>query len=253
MKFTQKLDVLLAQNNLTRGKLAKETGIPYTTIMGFYTKGHQNIRLSNVKRISDFFGVSLDILCDDGRELFEAAESEVSDEFFKKYTGLSEKGKKLVDGMVEGLLDIEAPEERPAAKIEYIREYVTPAAAGFASPAEGEDYVLVPRGKDVPQAADFAVRIAGDSMEPYIKDGSRVYVSRQNEMRDGDVGIFFVDGDMKCKQYCEDSFGNIYLFSLNRRRSEYDVEVKASGGLTVFCFGKVLLGQKIALPDDFGA
>ena len=100
----------------------------------------------------------------------------------------------------------------------------------------------------VPDSADFAVRIDGDSMEPYIKDGSRVYVSRTPELLDGDVGIFFVDGDMKCKQYCEDSFGNIYLFSLNRERSDADMEISASSGITVFCFGKVLLGRRVPLP-----
>ena len=101
-----------------------------------------------------------------------------------------------------------------------------------------------------PAAADFAVRIAGDSMEPYIADGSRVYVSRMGGLAPGDVGIFFVDGDMKCKQYCEDSEGNIYLFSANRARRDADVMVSAGSGLTVVCFGKVLLGERIPLPRE---
>ena len=32
--------------------------------------------------------------------------------------------------------------------------------------------------EDVPQGAEFAVRIQGDSMSPYIRDGSVVYVNR---------------------------------------------------------------------------
>ena len=41
-------------------------------------------------------------------------------------------------------------------------------------------------------------------------------------LRNGDVGIFCVDGDMLCKQYYRDRLGMVYLFSLNRRRSDAD-------------------------------
>lgn len=248
MNFTEKLNVLMDEKGLTRGSLAEKTGIPYNTIVGFYTRGYSNIKLSNLKKISTFFSIPLDVLANDDVSL---------DDYFKdsdvlkinaKYNALSSKGQGLIDNMIDGLLDIENHKEDEKAKITYIREYITPAAAGYASPAEGEDYTLVERGDDVPAKADFAVRISGDSMEPYISDGSRVYVSRTNELSDGDIGIFFVDGDMKCKQFCEDSFGNIYLFSLNRNRKDADMAIPSSSGITVFCFGKVLLGKKIPLP-----
>ena len=253
MIFTEKLDRLMKQKNLTRGRLAVETGIPYTTLAGFYDKGkgYQNMKLANLKKISQFFDVSLDILADDERDLFED-EDFITKELAKKYAGLSEKGRHLVDDVVSGLLEMEAPARNGGdaeEEVRYIREYLTPAAAGYASPAEGEDYILVPRGPTVPKKADFAVRIAGDSMEPYIQDGSRVYVMRTNEFADGDVGIFFVDGDMKCKQFCKDSFGNLYLLSVNRRRADADMRIRSSGTSTVYAYGKVLLDKRIPLPN----
>ena len=249
MNFTDKLDELMAKRGMTRGRLAEETGIPYNTIVGFYTKGYSNIKLSNLRRIAQFFDVSLDTLTDDDRALDTEEKAHIG-AVEKKYSALSEKGRNIVDGVIDGLLGLEAPEAAHVAKIEYIKEYITPAAAGYASPAEGDDYVLIPRTSEVPAEADFAVRISGDSMEPHIKDGSRVYVSRDSSLRDGDVGIFFVDGDMKCKQYCEDSFGNIYLFSLNRERRDADVFIMADSGVTVFCFGRVILPRRPALPRD---
>jgi len=246
MKFTDKLDVLMDGRGLTRGSLAEAAGIPYNTIVGFYTRGYRNIKLSTLRRLAEFFGVSLDALSDDSRPL--ETEADEKSEMMQKYSALSEKERSIVDGVITGLAGLEAPAEAPRQrKVEYIREYVTPAAAGYASPAEGEDYVLVPRG-DAPENADFAVRVQGDSMEPYIEDGSRVFVSRMTGLRDGDVGIFFVDGDMKCKQYIEDSFGNIYLKSANRKRADADVRIMASSGITVFCFGKVLLPRRPPLP-----
>ena len=250
MLFTEKLDALMAERGMTRGRLADETGIPYNTIVGFYTKGYKNIKLGNLRRISEYFGVSIDVLADDSAPLYNI--EEIAPAFpEKKYSALSEKERNFVNNMIDGLLDMRSSDGQEETKEPaYIREYVTPAAAGYASPAEGEDYVLVPREDSVPASADFAVRISGDSMEPYIADGSRVYVSRTTELTDGDVGIFFVDGDMKCKQYCEDTFGNIYLFSLNRNRSDADMTIFASSGITVFCFGKVLLKKRPPLPKS---
>ena len=245
MTLTEKLNILMAERGMTRGTLAECTGIPYNTIVGFYTKGYRNMKLSNLKRIGAYFGVSLDMLCDDDRDLETPPAQPTAD----RYQALSRKGRALVDTLIEGLADLEQPEQEQEAPVEYLREFLTPAAAGYASPVLNEDYTLIQRTPDVPRDADYAVRISGDSMEPYIADGARVYVSRTNALADGDVGIFFVDGDMKCKQFCQDSFGNIYLFSLNRARQDADVHVPASSGVTVFCFGRVLLKRRPPLPQ----
>ena len=74
----------------------------------------------------------------------------------------------------------------------------------------------------MPHGAELAVRIQGDSMAPWIADGAVVYVNH-DPLQNGDVGIFCVDGDMLCKQYYKDPFGNVYLFSLNRARADADV------------------------------
>lgn len=65
MGFTEKLDILLKSNKMNKNMLSKETGIPYTTIDSFYKKGADNIKLSNLKKIADYFDVSLDYLVDD--------------------------------------------------------------------------------------------------------------------------------------------------------------------------------------------
>ncbi|MBQ9732629.1 MAG: S24 family peptidase, partial [Clostridia bacterium] len=105
-----------------------------------------------------------------------------------------------------------------------------------------EDYI-VPESSP----ADFAARISGDSMEPIFRDGDVALVKRC-PIENGDVGLFFVDGDMKCKQYCRDNFGNVYLLSVNRARADADSFISASSGLTLCCFGKVLLERRPPLP-----
>ena len=91
-----------------------------------------------------------------------------------------------------------------------------------------------------------AVRISGDSMVPFIGDGSVVYVNR-DPLRAGDVGIFCDDGDMFCKQYYKDPAGIVYLFSLNRRRADADVILTPSGSRSLVCFGRVIM-HALPLP-----
>ena len=61
-------------------------------------------------------------------------------------------------------------------------------------------------------------------------------------LREGDVGIFSVNGKVLCRQYDRDDSGTVYLFSLNRRRADGDVTLPAAEAGTLICFGRVLTG-----------
>ena len=100
-----------------------------------------------------------------------------------------------------------------------------------------------------PRGAEFAVRIQGDSMEPYIHDGSVAFVNR-DPLSNGDVGIFCVDGAMLCKQYVRDPLGIVYLFSLNRKRADADVVLPRDSGRSMVCFGRVLLASRPKAPGS---
>ena len=101
----------------------------------------------------------------------------------------------------------------------------------------------------VPDTADFAVDIQGNSMEPYIHDGDTVYVRRDAELSIGDVGIFCVDGAMYCKQYYLDEERNLILVSANPDLRDTNVFVSADSGRSVRACGKVLLDVRVELPD----
>lgn len=65
MGLTDKLDILMKERNINKAELARESGIPYTTIDGFYKKGSDNAKLSTLKKLCSYFGCSLDFLADD--------------------------------------------------------------------------------------------------------------------------------------------------------------------------------------------
>ena len=143
---------------------------------------------------------------------------------------------------------------KPQPKVVNIIKYIEMPVSNLAVSAgtgafldEGNFEMVSFPEKSVPQGADFGLRVSGDSMEPVLHDGDVALVKRC-PIENGDVGLFFVDGDMKCKQYCRDNYGNVYLFSLNRSRSDADSFIPASSGVTLCCFGKVLLDRRLPLP-----
>jgi len=99
------------------------------------------------------------------------------------------------------------------------------------------------------QRGDFAIRVSGDSMEPWLPDGS-IQIGVREMPRDGDVAAVMVDGEFFVKQIIMDSFGNLYLKSLNRKRKDMDKTVWASGENRVLCFGTILTRERFPLPLD---
>lgn len=77
MNFLEKLNQLMNENGLNKNKLSKACGIPYTTIDGWYKKGYEGLKLTTLKRLSDYFNVSLDFWI---TETKKASEPEISDQ-----------------------------------------------------------------------------------------------------------------------------------------------------------------------------
>ena len=120
-------------------------------------------------------------------------------------------------------------------------------AAGKGEPDFGnmwEDYEV-----SVDTKADFAVKINGDSMEPYLHDGSIALGLRQTP-KDGDVAALLLDGEFLVKQVCQDMYDNVYLFSLNRKRSDADVTIWHDSGRSLSCFGTIIMEEDVPLPTE---
>jgi repressor LexA len=65
LELTEKLNLLMKQRNINRSELSRGSGVPYTTVVNFYEKGTENVKLSTLRKIADYLEVSLDYLTDD--------------------------------------------------------------------------------------------------------------------------------------------------------------------------------------------
>ena len=241
MSFGERMRARRGELDMTRAELAALLGVSPSAV-GNYETGVSFPKEEIMLRLFDSLEVDPNTLFQDSFQYNKRALDPKEQRLLEGYRGLSALGRETVRTMVEALCACrdEAEKSPGAAEPRMIPLYRTPAAAGYAAPAFGEDFDYIPVTGDVPPAAEFAVRIQGDSMAPYIADGSVAYVNR-DPLKAGDVGIFCVDGDVFCKQYYKDPAGIVYLFSLNRARADADVVLPSSGGRSLGCFGRVIL------------
>lgn len=175
MKFTDKLDMLMNDKGISRMGVAKGSGVPYTTIVNFYEKGTENIKLSTLRKLADFFNVSLDYLVDDEVETRTNSSMEL--------VSLPVVGRISCGSGIVALEDIEGYEATP-------KDWLN-----------GGEY--------------FYLRAKGDSMiGARINDGDLLLIRKQSEVEDGEIAAVVIDGKAILKRVFK-SNGTLILQSEN--------------------------------------
>ena len=123
------------------------------------------------------------------------------------------------------------------------RLYRTPESSGEFERA-WEEY-RVPEGIE----ADFVVRVSGDSMEPYLPNASIAY-GLQKKPQIGEIAFIMVDGVNYIRQFCQDNYGNLYLYTLNRKRKNLDLLIRAGDERKVKIWGVIQMKERFPLPMD---
>ena len=237
---------------ITLDDLAFRSGVPKGTINKIIAGTTKSPTLENVRSIANALGKTLNDFTETQTTTKKAPS--ISDEAMKiarRYQNLDTYGKATVRAVMdeeENRIEAEAKlaEFAPEKEAKVIPLYLSPAAAGYAAPVFGSDYDDYTLTEEDPQGAMFAVRLQGDSMEPQFPDGSIVFCNK-DPVQDGDIGIFYVGTGTVCKQFHRR--GNIvYLFSLNRKRSDADLVVFPESNQTFICQGRVITKRRFPIP-----
>ncbi len=84
--------------------------------------------------------------------------------------------------------------------------------------------------------ADIAYIIKGDSMESLIFDGDTIFVHKQDEISNNEIGLFFYDGEVLCKRLIKDG-NKIILRSENKKYKDIiineNLEFKTGGKVLI--------------------
>lgn len=265
MNFSENLRAFRSQNGMTQKYLGQQIGVTPVTI-GNWERGVKQPSIDYLCKLADLFGISADILIGRQTRTSTTVSEKFETEFLRKYWQLDTYGRQAVDMLCnielerirsmrkkvipfDSIKNKQPDKETPKKQNRYIPFFTAPSAAGITAPLEGDDFEMLLADDSVPEEADYAIRISGDSMEPYINDGDMVFVKEDHNLDEGDVGIFCVNGEMYCKQYFVDDEKNLHLISANSARKNTNIYVQADSGFSVRFCGKVLLGFTPPLPD----
>lgn len=192
---------------MTQVQLADLLGVTKGAI-GNYETGANSPKASIMYKVFEILKCDANYLYQDEMKELETDDFTVSEiKMVKKYRILDGRGKKVVDIVLdeEYKYTIEARKEAHQNKAGvvshfYIPEYRESASAGTGQPigmAYPETIALI---KEPPKGTSFITHVHGDSMEPEYEDGDIVFVKAQREIRIGQIGVFFMDGEEFIKE-----------------------------------------------------
>ena len=217
--------LLCRQHGISIAELERELRFGNGTIAK-WEKSKSSPPFDRLSKIAERLGVSVEELSTTVN-MRSGGISEAEERILSAYKQASQLDRDIIDNIVSRYA-------KPATKT--IPLFGTAAAAGAGEPDTGlpwEDYAVPEKSK-----ADFAVRISGDSMTPYLQDG-QIALCVKRKPAAGNIAVVMVNGCLLVKKFTVEG-NSVILRSLNRDRSDCDYEIHASGNDTVQCFGVVL-------------
>ena len=249
MNLGQYITKYRREAGLTLDELSARSGVPKGTINKIIAGTTRSPTLDSVLALARALGRPIGDMVG-APEPDDAGLSPEAMTLARDYDGLDVWGRhtlrRAADDQLARVRELRTlPDEPPRTKI--IPLLGSSFAAGPGEPDFGNAWTDHEVPADSP--AEFAIRVTGDSMEPYLPDGS-VALCRKSSPRDGEIGAFLIDGEFLCKQMCVDVTGTLHLFSLNRARRSMDRHIPRDGlEHQVLCFGTVIM-KRVPLPVD---
>lgn len=249
MSFGERFKKARIERGFSQDSIAQMLGVTDGTISN-YEKGVAFPRWDTVKKICDILQVDPNYMFWD--DLTDNLKSKIIDNItfsdkpdetliLSQYKKLDAYGKEVVNNVINIELkrvnDMKKQEEKQKVSADTEQEYAkiiyfdTPVSAGTGQYLDDSNYIMLDVLEEPPVGAEFIVRVCGDSMEPTYKDGDKLYVNPNLEVNVGDIGIFYVNGDVYVKERAKDG-----LISHNEKYpkikfNEYD---------DIECYGQVL-------------
>lgn len=200
--FSDRIKEARIRLGLKQDQVATAIGVAKSTYTG-YERGNSEPDLRKIELLMAVLKVDANFLLQDEMARHGNYASKISPEdqnLLEQWRKLDSYGKEAV----KALMQIERMRYESAHKsvrLISIPVYTDPAAAGVPLYAESDFERMDFSVDEVPDNAEFGIRISGDSMEPSIHDGQIVWIKRSSTIADNHVGVFMLsDGTAVCKR-----------------------------------------------------
>lgn len=225
--LAQQIILLRNRFKMTQEDLALALGYSKQTISNWET-GLKTPRMGAIQKLADYFNVSKSFLID-GEEI-------INKNILSIYNQLNESNQAKVYNFAENTL------ESQNNNIVDLREYrdvdiqSTVSAGTGVVDLDANHTERISYNGFIPNKYDTAFRVQGDSMEPMFQDGEIVFVVKDEDVRNGQIGVVLIDGEAFIKKmYVEGD--KLRLVSLNK---QYE-DIIANGSNQISVYGRVVL------------
>lgn len=168
MTMTDKLDLLMQEQGLTKASLSREADIPYMTVVNFYEKGTENVKRSTLLKLSRYFGVTVD------------------------YLAVDEETRRAYPVYAPAAVTVDMPDREAQPGVGMKKPRVTEFLSGDdpLAPANIVAYDNVPENV----RCDFTMQFRGNSMAKLgIGDGDTVFIRAQEHADDHEIVAVVLD------------------------------------------------------------
>lgn len=206
IKFGEMLDFFRQEKNMTMEELGAYLGRNKSTVSRWIS-GERYPKIEEVEQIVSFFDTDIETL------LFGANKIDTKNSILSL---INETSSQLTPPRQQKVYDFakheleEQQESERRNKIQSLQKYREMKEQkeefadiewyGCASAGTGEfmfdnkEVISLPK-KQIPLEADFCLTVNGDSMEPLIHHHDYIFVSKQDTLFNGNIGVVIVDGE----------------------------------------------------------
>ncbi|MGV8906237.1 MAG: XRE family transcriptional regulator [Acetobacterium sp.] len=205
--INEQIRALKKQSKMTAAQLSEKSRVPLPTIHKILSGETKNPKYETLKAVIEALDYSIQ---------FEPTPNGEQPFFSEKEFGivgifrqLSSDGKAFFQKNIKNLMDYEMhfKIKENHLKIRELPLYLLPASAGIGSFLDSHQYEFTPFAAElIPTEAKFAIRVAGDSMEPAYYDNDIVFIQPAALLEEGDVGIIVINDEGYIKQYRDHQF-----------------------------------------------
>ena len=230
IKFGKMLNFFRQQKNMTMEELGDYLGRNKSTVSRWIS-GERYPKIEEVEQIVSFFDTDVETL------LFGADASEKDNTILSLITETSTKleppRQEKVYVFAKNQLDEQEKEDSRNKNITSLEQFrkkkeekqqlgsikfcgVVSAGTGeFLIDNQPHENIELPI-EQIPDDADFCLRVNGDSMEPIFHDKDYVFIKKQLEIYSGNIGVVIVNGESFLKRVWFEN-NNVRLESFNKK------------------------------------
>ncbi len=233
--FSERLKEILYENNENPEGLSKKINISPSSLSR-YISGKMSPKITTIQVIADLYGINPVWLM--GYDVPKYSDKKETIEVINLYKSLTPPHRVESINYMKYLKNNQNNLKETSDELYVLKNRVKilgQTAAG--QPIEYGDTIVkdINSISDVPDNADFALTVNGDSMEPLIKNGSILYIHAQEDVENGTISIIEINGAVTCKKVYKEE-NKLKLVSINEK---YEPMIIDKGNVRIL--GKVIL------------